>query len=274
MYHTTETAQHADLLLPAAGWGEKEGTFINSERRYGVVRKVHQAPGLALSDFRIFQLVAHFWGCGHLFRRWSTPEAVFQLLKKLSRGQPCDITGMADYQMLDQHGGIQWPFAEGTDLETNQRRLFNDGHFFHEDRKARFLFENTQPAPELQSADFPFILLTGRGNSAQWHTQTRTAKSPVLQQLSPKEAYVEINPADARKLGIESGVPVRISSARGTITVQAFVTATVAPGQLFIPMHYAATNQLTFPSFDPYSRQPSYKHSAVQLRRVSPPSIE
>ena len=83
MYPTTETAQRADLVLPAAGWGEKEGTFINSERRIGLVKKVARAPGQALSDFNIFKLIAQYWGCGEMFARWSSPEAVFQIMKEL-----------------------------------------------------------------------------------------------------------------------------------------------------------------------------------------------
>ncbi len=94
MYHNTHTAQRADLYLPAAGWGEKEGTLINSERRIGLVKKVSKAPGQALSDFSIFRLVAHHWGCGDMFAEWSSPEAVFQILKKCSAGRPCDITGI------------------------------------------------------------------------------------------------------------------------------------------------------------------------------------
>ena len=102
--------QLADLVLPAAAWGEKEGTFINSERRIGLIKKVAAAPGQALADFSIFRLIAEYWGCGEMFRRWTDPEAVFQILKELSRGQPCDITGIADYRMLDERGGIQWPY--------------------------------------------------------------------------------------------------------------------------------------------------------------------
>jgi predicted molibdopterin-dependent oxidoreductase YjgC len=106
MYHTTETARMADLVLPAAGWGEKEGTFINSERRIGPIKKVARAPGRALADFHIFRLIADAWGCGDLFAEWTSPEAVFQILKRLSAGRPCDITGIRDYAMLDAAGGI------------------------------------------------------------------------------------------------------------------------------------------------------------------------
>ena len=106
IYPTTETARLAHLYLPAAGWGEKEGTFINSERRIGLVKKVRRAPGQALADFHIFQLVARYWGCETMFRKWRSPEAAFQILKQLSCGQPCDITGIPDYAMIDESGGI------------------------------------------------------------------------------------------------------------------------------------------------------------------------
>ena len=113
MYATTETARMADLVLPAAGWGEKDGTFINSERRIGRIRKVARAPGQALADFAIFKLVAEYWGCGDMFRAWDSPAATFRILKRLSAGQPCDITGIDGYDMLDECGGIQWPCPAG-----------------------------------------------------------------------------------------------------------------------------------------------------------------
>jgi assimilatory nitrate reductase catalytic subunit len=264
MYATTETARAAHLVLPAAGWGEKDGTFINSERRIGLTKKISKAPGEALSDFNILRLVAHYWGCSQMFTRWSSPEAVFHILKELSRGRPCDITGIEDYWMLDHSGGIQWPFHEGADLKA-ERRLFEDGKFYHGDAKARFLFEPSRPPREETDEQFPFILLTGRGTSAQWHTQTRTSKSAVLRKLYPKDLYIEINPADAEELGFRTGKMIRISSRRGSIEAKVMVTSTVQAGHVFLPMHYAAVNQLTFPSFDPYSRQPSYKCAAVRL---------
>jgi anaerobic selenocysteine-containing dehydrogenase len=267
MYTTTETVELAHLLLPAAGWGEKEGTFINSERRIGLTKKVAHAPGEALADFQIFRLVAEAWGCGELFRAWSSPEAAFQIIKELSRGRPCDITGIKDYQALDEAGGIQWPFPEGAALGDGQRRLFEDGAFFHPDRRARLLFDSPRPPPELPSRDYPLVLLTGRGSSSQWHTGTRTAKSGVLRRLSPADLYVEMNPADARTLGITPGEWVTVSSERGTVRARAFVTQGVKPGQVFMPMHYEPMNRLTFPAFDPHSRQPAYKHCAVRVSR-------
>jgi assimilatory nitrate reductase catalytic subunit len=264
MYPTTETAQRAHLYLPAAGWGEKEGTFINSERRIGLVKKIRRAPGRALADFHIFQLVASYWGCRDMFRKWHSPEAVFQILKRLSSNQPCDITGIRDYAMLDQHGGIQWPFHDSTTLST-ERRLFEDGQFFTSDHRANFVFDLPRPLLEPADQQFPFVLLTGRGTSAQWHTGSRTDKSDVLRALAPRACYVEINPADAARLRITPNCPVRVRSRRANILAKAFVTPAVQPGQLFIPMHYPEVNRLTHPGFDPHSRQPSYKHCAVNI---------
>ena len=337
MYATTETAQQAHLVLPAAGWGEKDGTFINSERRFGVLKKVARAPGQALSDFKIFQLIAHYWGCAEMFSEWTSAQAVFQILKRVSAGQPCDITGIEDFRMLDECGGVQWPWPKslslshepegratlssarrgealpgparlsdsrrgedtaalptGTDsgvqcgkhgseislpvegrgkpdsgaaLET-ERRLFADGKFFHADGKARFVFETPRPVPEQTSEEFPFVLLTGRGSSAQWHTGTRTGKSAVLRKLYPANLYVEISAEDAARLRIESGARVRVRSPRAEVIATAFVAPGAAPGQVFMPMHYAEVNNLTLWHVDPYSRQPNYKSCAIALSRA------
>ncbi len=265
MYADTETARLADLVLPAAGWGEKEGTFINSERRIGTIKKVAVPPGSALADFQIVRLVAEYWGCGGMFRTWQTPARVFQILKRLSAGQPCDFSAIDDYEMLDARGGIQWPFAD-RDEERAERRLFEDGVFFHPDGRARFVFEPPHKMPEQPSRRFPFLLLTGRGSAAQWHTQTRTSNSAVLRKLYPAKVYVEMNPLDARRLGIAAGQSVIVASQRGELACAVVVTPTVQAGQLFIPMHYDVTNLLTDAVFDPYSHQPAYKGCAVQVR--------
>ena len=292
MYATTETAQMADLVLPAAGWGEKDGTFINSERRIGAIRKVARAPGQALADFSIFKLVAEYWGCGEMFRAWQSPAATFQILKRLSAGQPCDITGIDGYDALDERGGVQWPFprspaqaptgvpgalgpdargastaAEAPEAKA-ERRLFEDGRYYHPDGRARFLYEDPRPLPEPPNDRFPLLLLTGRGTAAQWHTQTRTGKSAVLRKLHPARVYVEVNPADAKARGIVTSDVVQVESRRGRIAATAFVTRSVQPGHVFVPMHYEETNRLTDAVFDPYSKQPSYKACAVELRSV------
>lgn len=284
MYSTTETALEADLVLPAAAWGEKDGTFINSERRIGLIKKVSPAPGKALADFQILRLIANYWGCDNLFRDWKTPEAAFQILKRLSAGQPCDFSGIRDYQHLDEAGGIQWPYvAEPHESESvpedvaddksaprrfSQRRLFEKGRYYHADGRAKFLFEAPRPMPEPPSKDYPLILLTGRGTAVQWHTQTRTGKSAVLKKLAPQSIYVEINPGDAGQLGIRPQDWVTVESQRGQVRARAFVTNTVQVGQVFIAMHYDTANLLTDAVFDPYSRQPSYKACAVRVSRV------
>jgi assimilatory nitrate reductase catalytic subunit len=266
MYSSTETTAFAHLLLPAAGWGEKEGVFINSERRLGVIKQVARAPGQALSDFRIFKLLAEAWGCGDMFRQWESPAATFQLLKACSAGMPCDITGIDDYAMLDARRGIQWPLPAGQSVEMgSERRLFTDGRFYTPDGRARFLFAETRPLPEAPSPDYPLLLLTGRGSSSQWHTQTRTGKSAVLRKLSANTPYVEISPQDAAALGIRPHAWVIVRSQRGMARARAFVSHVVQPGQVFMPMHFVSTNQLTHASFDPYSRQPSYKACAVRI---------
>jgi assimilatory nitrate reductase catalytic subunit len=271
MYSTTDTALVADLVLPAAGWGEKDGTFINSERRIGLIKRVAHAPGQALADFFIFKLIAEAWGCSELFERWSSPEEVFKLLVELTRGQPCDITGIAGYDDLERCGGIQWPLPAGTAaVARDERRLFADRRFFHSDGKARLLFAEPRSVPEPTDARYPLTLLTGRGSSSEWHTLTRTSKSAVLGKLGAVTPYVEISPVDAAAARIAPGQTVVVESRRGRMTAIAFVTHTVQPRQVFVPMHYARTNQLTFPVFDPYSRQPSYKACAVSVRPLHP----
>ncbi|HEX5221011.1 MAG TPA: nitrate reductase [Verrucomicrobiae bacterium] len=323
MFTTTDTARKAHLFLPAAGWGEKEGTFINSERRFGHIKKVSRAPGQAMSDFNIFRLIAEYWGCSEMFSQWTSPQAAFQILKRLSAGRPCDFTGIEDYRHLDAEGGIQWPFkarqvqvsspsplngeragvrgesvvrqadasmspnershpspsiplpVEGREKFAGdasgiarERRLFADGKFFTADGKAKFIFDAPRPVAETTTDEFPFVLLTGRGTSAQWHTNTRTGKSAVLRTLYPANPYVEINPSDAARLGLTANAQVALVSRRARVACTVFIAPTVQPGQAFIPMHYGVTNQLTRAEFDPHSRQPSYKHCAVRLEKI------
>jgi anaerobic selenocysteine-containing dehydrogenase len=112
------------------------------------------------------------------------------------------------------------------------------------------------------------VLLTGRGSSAQWHTETRTKKSDVLRKLHVAVPYVEVSPVDAKLLALGPSDWVRVRSARGAVEAKAFITHVVQPGQVFMSMHHAETNRLTFAAFDPHSRQPSYKACAVRLERI------
>jgi anaerobic selenocysteine-containing dehydrogenase len=268
MYHSTESARAADLVLPAAGWGEKNGCLINSERRIGTIKAVRKAPGLALSDFRIFRLIAERWGCGEMFRSWTDPEAVFKIIRDLTANRPCDITGIRDYAHLDAEGGIQWPCPSGTEVITQERRLFEDAKFFTPDGKARIFFTTPSPPPEPTDTDYPFTLLTGRGTSSQWHTLSRTGKSKLLSRLAPPSAYVEIHPEDAAVLNVKKNGMVNIRSRRGEVHATVYTAPTVQRGQVFLPMHYPEVNLLTHPSFDPHSRQPNYKACAVAIKAV------
>lgn len=269
IYHTTETAQLADLVLAAAACGEKEGTFINSERRLGVIRKIAEPPGSALPDIEIFGKIAEHWGCQAMFEEWRSPAAVFEILKRASRGRPCDISGIDDYDMIERHGGIQWPFPEGAEALPGERRLFQDGKYYHVDGRAGFFFSDIASVPEATDVEYPLVLLTGRGSVAQWHTQTRTGKVGILRKMYPEEPYVAIHPEDAEKLNVEPDQWVLVSSRRGEIRARAAVRDTVNPGEVFMPMHYFETNRLTFPAFDPYSREPSYKYAAVRVTSES-----
>jgi assimilatory nitrate reductase catalytic subunit len=121
--------------------------------------------------------------------------------------------------------------------------------------------------PEPTDQDYPFLLLTGRGTSSQWHTNTRTGKSDVLRKLYPANCYVEIHPDDADRLGISANSSIQVASRRGELQATAFITPTVQTGQIFIPMHYREANKLTFPAFDKHSRQPSYKACAVKITK-------
>lgn len=266
MYHTTETAHMADLVLPSAGWGEKEGTFINSERRIGVFRAVQQAPGDSLSDFRIFRLIASYAGCAELFARWTSPEAVFRILTECSRGQPCDISGITGYGMLEQSSGIQWPApADRPACGRGTVRLFEDGKFFTADGRAKFAWSKPQASAEVTDDAWPLVLLSGRGTSAQWHTGTRTGKSAILRRMHSADLLLEIHPADAAKLRVAPNSWITVRSRRGSVRARALITSAIREGCVFLPMHDAGTNLLTLASFDPHSRQPSYKHCAVRV---------
>lgn len=271
MYRDTETAAFAELLLPAAGWGEKEGTFINSERRIGRVKKLRRPPGEAMSDLAIFRLLAGTWGDHDLLRRWSSPEAIFCDLARLSAGQPCDFSGLRSYSQLEACGGVQWPCpSEAQPLELpRERRLFADGRFFHPDGRARFIWEEPELPPEPSDADYPFILLTGRGSSTEWHTETRTRRSSILAKMNPAQLVVSLAASDGDALALREGDRVAVISRRARIEALAHLTHNLQSGQVFLPMHKAATNLLTQEVVDPISRQPHYKHCAVRIEKIS-----
>jgi len=270
LYPTTETAVHADLFLPAAGSGEKSGTFINSERRLGVVQKVMDPPGLAKSDYDIFLGLANAWGCGDLFANWQNPEAAFRVLQRVAVGQPCDISGIEGYSMLLENNGVQWPYPQGNDedIHSAHRRLFADGKFFTPSGRAQILFDDYVSPTEVPDEQYPTVLLTGRGTMMQFHTQTRTNKVPFIRSKTRFEGYVELHSKDAEILGVKTDDKVKVTSRRASVTVSAVVSDGVKPGQVFMPMHYQETNWLTYTAFDTYSFEPSYKYAAVKVEKA------
>jgi anaerobic selenocysteine-containing dehydrogenase len=270
-FHPTPTSELAHLVLPAAIWGEKEGTYTNAERRVSKVNRAVDSPGEARPDFNIFLDLAAALGVrGELFPGWSTPRDAFEEWKRVSAGRLCDYSGMT-YEAIEEHGGIQWPFPAGATDPAQSRRLYSDGHFQTDDGRARLIPVSWEPFPEQPSSDFPLVLNTGR-TVEHWHTRTKTGKVPILEHLSPT-AWVELNPRDARALRLTTDDRVDVVSRRGRVrNVELRLTQTVAPGQVFVPFHFAEANanQITLDVFDPISREPNFKQSAVRVERTEP----
>jgi anaerobic selenocysteine-containing dehydrogenase len=269
-FHPTPTSELADLVLPAAIWGEKEGTYTNSERRVSKVNAAVPPPGEARSDFDIFLGIAETLGCHEqLFPGWRQPKDAFEEWKRVSAGRLCDYSGF-NYELLEKHGGIQWPFPAGTASVTTSR-LYTDGKFQTDDGKAHLLPIEWEPFPEQPNDDYPFILNTGR-TVEHWHTRTKTAQVAILEHLSPN-AWLEMNPRDADALKLQPHAHVDIVSRRGrTSGVELRITEIIAPGQVFMPFHFAETNvnQVTQSAFDPFSREPNYKQCAVRIEKTPP----
>jgi len=267
-FHPTPTTEVADLVLPAAIWGEKEGTYTNSERRVSKVNRAVKPPGEARTDFDIFLDLAKKLGCyGELFPGWTQPKDAFEEWKRISAGRLCDYSGLT-YELIERHGGIQWPHPAGA-TEVKTTRLYSDGHFSTEDGRARLLPVEWEPFPEQPNTDFPFVLNTGR-TVEHWHTRTKTGNVPILERLSPN-AWLEMNPRDAQSLGLKPHDRIDVISARGRVkSVELRVTEIIAPGQVFMPFHYAEANanQVTQSAFDSISREPNYKQCAVRIERA------
>ncbi|WP_043497564.1 molybdopterin oxidoreductase family protein [Georgenia sp. SUBG003] len=303
----SETAQLADVVLPAATWGEKAGTFTNADRTVHLSEKAVDPPGEARPDLDIFIDFAHRLGLedkdGAPLVKWSTPEEAFEAWKECSRGRPCDYSGMT-YQKLRGASGIQWPCTD--DAPDGTERLYADGKFFADPQycesygrdlitgaplepdeykamnpsgKAVIKFAEYLPPHELPSEDFPLQLITGR-TVYHFHTRTKTGRAPQLQAAAP-EVWVEVSPTDAELLGLAEGDLTEISTPRGSVRARARISG-IREGVVFLPFHYGywdvgghgpdgegrAANELTLTDWDPASKQPIFKTAACRVRKV------
>ncbi len=300
----TETAELADVVLPAAAWGEKTGAFTNADRTVHLSEKAIEPPGSARSDLDIFLDYARRMNFrdkdGRPLPAWTDAESAFEAWKECSAGRPCDYTGLT-YAKLRGGSGIQWPCtAEHPD---GTERLYVDGKFwaspdyceeFGKDLITGAAVEPTEyramnpygkavikaaqylPPHEAPSSDYPFALITGR-TLYHFHTRTKTARAPQLQGAAP-QVWVEIAAGDVRRLGITEGDVVEVGTPRGCITGAARISG-IRDGVLFVPFHYGywdlgdghghhrAGNELTPTDWDPASKQPIFKTAAARLQR-------
>jgi len=263
-YETVDTAQYAHVFLPAALWAEKSGILVNSERRMNLLKPATKPPGQARPDFDIIVDMARRLGYGDLFP-FKSPEEAFEEIKKMTNGRPNDYTGVT-YARIEASRGLQWPVKDETHRGTP--RLYADGKFNTPDKKAVLWAMDPVPLPELPDADYPFMLNSGRVQE-HYHTGTKTRKVPELNALVPG-AYVELNPKDAEKLGIAYGDQVTLENKRGKIQAKAVITAMIAPGSCFVPMHFneGPVNALTVWAVDKFSKEPNFKQQAVRISKA------
>jgi assimilatory nitrate reductase catalytic subunit len=279
-FATAASCDYADLLLPAASWGEKAGTVTNSERRISRVRAAVAPAGQARPDWLIARDVARLLearlrpGKTSLFGL-ETPEQAWLEHRESTRGRDLDITGLS-YALLDQLGPQQWPMPEGA--SEGQARLYLYGMFATPDGRARFAADASRPLAEPRSLRYPFSLSTGRLRD-QWHGMTRTGTLGRLFGHVPEPA-VGLHPDDLVALGLQAGELVRVSSARGAIVLPVQAAPEQGRQQAFIPMHWgsevlsgrdaagrplAGVNALTTSASCPLSKQPELKHCAVRI---------
>ena len=269
IYEDTHTAQLADLFLPSVPGIKKEGVFINTERRLSKMNPIIAKEEGEKSDFEIFYGIGQALGMGSLLDNWKTPRDVFELLKKCSKGMPCDITGVT-YEMLEGpemsgSRGVQWPFREGEVLVEDERRLYEDGNYYTPSKKVKFHFEDIAENPTVASEEFPYIFNSGRGTVGQWHTQVRSREIEA-NNIYSKESYVLMNPELAKELNIAENERVKIASQNGvTSEFNVVYSDTVKKNYLYAPIHYIETNSLTPSIYDPYSKEPSFKTVAVNI---------
>ena len=250
----TETAELADVVLPAASFAEKDGTFTNTERRIQRVRKALNPPGEAKEDSVIIRELSERLGYP---MKYNFTEEVFQEIGSLWQA----VAGVT-YGRIDKWG-VQWPCP--TLDHPGTPYLFKGGF---PRGKAAFTVVEYKPSKELPDEEYPFVLSTGR-HLFLYHTGTMIRKGDALSKVLP-EAYVELNPDDANKLGVNNSQKVRVSSRRGSIEVKIQVSKRVGKGMVFIPFHYkeAAANVLTNTALDPIAKIPELKVCAVKIEKI------
>ncbi len=277
-FATTETAQFADLLLPASSWGEKEGTLTNSERRISHVQAAVPAPGQARADWSI--TVDFAQRLERLMRpalpslfAFSSPKSVFDEYKGLTADRDLDISSLS-YAILDQLGPQQWPFRAGT--QTGTARLYTDAQFATASGRAQFIAEPYRATDEKRDARFTLSLNTGRLRD-QWHGMSRTGTAARLFG-HVEEALLSLHPDEMRRRRLLEGELVNIKSRRGNLVVPVHADDSVRSGHAYLPMHWGdrflkgrGTNVLTTGVFDPLSKQPELKHSSVEVSKVDLP---
>jgi assimilatory nitrate reductase catalytic subunit len=258
-FHPTPTSEFAHLVLPAAIWGEKEGTYTNSERRISKVNPAVSPPAEARSDFDIFLDLAERLGVsGELFPGWKTTHDAFLEFQRVTAGRMCDYSHFT-WRQIEEENGLQWGGAS----------LYRDGIFPTADGRARLHTVPCDPFVEQPDSEFGLILNTGR-TVEHWHTRTKTAQVELLNNMVPN-AWLEMNPVDAKRLDLKPHDRVTVRSRRGAVgNIELRVTGIVAPGQIFMPFHFPETNSniVTLGAFDPISREPNFKQCAVRVERT------
>ncbi|MCF6444864.1 formate dehydrogenase subunit alpha [Nereida sp. MMG025] len=250
----TETANYADVILPASAFAEKAGTVTNTNRQVQMGRPAVTPPGEAKEDWWIEVELAKRLGLGWTY---SHPSEIFAEMK-LNMKSLSNIT----WARLEDENAVTYPSLSPTD--PGQPIVFGDG-FPRPDGRARFTPANVIAPDDTPDADYPMILTTGR-QLEHWHTGSMTRRSSVLDAVEP-EANCSLHPSTLRKLGVEPGEHVRLTTKRGSITIMARSDRAVAPDMVFLPFAYveAAANILTNPAVDPYGKIPEFKFSAVKV---------
>jgi anaerobic selenocysteine-containing dehydrogenase len=283
----TETAALADVVLPAATWGEKTGTFTNVDRTVHLSEQGVEPPGDARSDLHILLDYARRMDFrdrdGAPLVKWHDPESAFRAWQACSKGRPCDYTGLS-YAALRERNGRQWGgerlYADGRfntdpdDAESFGHDLATGAAFTEAEYRAKepggraFLHPAAyEPSPEVPTADHPFLLTTGR-TVYHFHTRTKTGRAPELDAAAP-EVWIELSAGDAAALDLREGDVARVASPRGAIAGRVRVSG-IRDGVVFVPFHYGdrAANELTITAWDPVSKQPVYKVAAVQVTKL------